>query len=116
MDSNQTRIVELLREVHLTALREIERLNFRIAELEIRERRTVGASIIEKPSQNPQSASAQTVIEVLDEKQAAAYLKVSTSLLRKWRVFRQGPKHMKIGRLVRYKRVDLESWFDSCSG
>ena len=34
MDQNQTRIVELLREVHLIALTEIERLNLRIVELE----------------------------------------------------------------------------------
>jgi hypothetical protein len=31
MDINQTRIIELLREVHLIAFKEIERLNMRIA-------------------------------------------------------------------------------------
>jgi hypothetical protein len=33
MDSTQAKIIELLREVHLLALREVERLNLRIAEL-----------------------------------------------------------------------------------
>ena len=34
MDSNQAKIIDLLREVHLIAINEIERLNLRIAELE----------------------------------------------------------------------------------
>jgi hypothetical protein len=34
MDPNQTKIIELLREVHLIAFKEIERLNLRIVELE----------------------------------------------------------------------------------
>ena len=34
MDPTQTTIIELLREVHLLPLREIERLNLRITELE----------------------------------------------------------------------------------
>ena len=38
MDPNQTRIIELLREVHLIAIKEIERLNLRIAELESQDR------------------------------------------------------------------------------
>jgi hypothetical protein len=34
MDPTQTKIIDLLREVHLLALREVERLNLRIVELE----------------------------------------------------------------------------------
>jgi hypothetical protein len=34
MDPTQTKIIELLREVHLIAFKEIERLNMRIVELE----------------------------------------------------------------------------------
>jgi len=34
IDTNQTRVIERLREVHLIALKEIERLNLRISELE----------------------------------------------------------------------------------
>jgi hypothetical protein len=34
MDPNQTKIIELLREVHLIAFKEIERFNMRVVELE----------------------------------------------------------------------------------
>jgi hypothetical protein len=34
MDTNQARITELLREVHLMAFKEMERLNLRIKDLE----------------------------------------------------------------------------------
>jgi hypothetical protein len=36
MDTNQTKVIELLREVRVLAFKEIRRLNLRIAELEIR--------------------------------------------------------------------------------
>ena len=36
MDPNQSHMIELLREVHLIAFKEIERLNLRIVELETR--------------------------------------------------------------------------------
>jgi hypothetical protein len=38
MDTNQARVIELVREVHLIAFKEIERLNLRIAELESQSR------------------------------------------------------------------------------
>jgi hypothetical protein len=44
MDSTQTKIIELLREVHLLALKEIERLNLRIAELENENRQQAATS------------------------------------------------------------------------
>ena len=50
MDNNQTKIIELLREVHLIAFKEIERLNLRIAELA-----TPGSLTIMKPSGNPRA-------------------------------------------------------------
>jgi hypothetical protein len=45
MDTNQTRVIELLREVHLIAVKEIERLNLRIAELESQSRRSIEREI-----------------------------------------------------------------------
>jgi hypothetical protein len=48
MDSTQTKIIELLREVHPIAFKEMERLTLRIAELESRDRPP-----IEKPSRQP---------------------------------------------------------------
>jgi len=35
MDIHQSKVIELLRELHLIAFKEIERLNLRVAELEI---------------------------------------------------------------------------------
>jgi hypothetical protein len=45
MDNNQARIVGLLREVHLIAFNEIERLNLRIIELENQNRQPVENTI-----------------------------------------------------------------------
>jgi hypothetical protein len=41
MDTNQARVIELLREVHLITFNEIERLNMRIAELEGQRRQPI---------------------------------------------------------------------------
>jgi hypothetical protein len=38
MENNQSKIIDLLREVHLIAFKEMERLNLRIAELESQNR------------------------------------------------------------------------------
>ena len=72
MDNNQTKIIELLREVHLIAFKEIERLNLRIAELATQDR-----SPIMKPSGNPRAgdhpignpppSAEQPVIEIMNE-------------------------------------------------
>lgn len=44
---------------------------------------------------------------MLDEKGAAHYLGCSVGLLRKWRLFGNGPAFSKLGRLVRYREEDL---------
>ena len=51
---------------------------------------------------------------VVDEKQAAEYLGLSVSLLRKWRVNREGgPVYIKIGRAVRYSTEDLDGFLQA---
>lgn len=109
---NQARIIELLREVHLIVFQEMERLNLRIVELENRQpaekpvaRTTITSSTPVAPKQ----------AEVLNEKQVANYLTVSIGTVRRWRLLRTGPRFLKIGSAVRYKRADLEAWIDSCS-
>jgi predicted DNA-binding transcriptional regulator AlpA len=122
MDINQSRVIELLREVHLVAYKEIERLNLRVAELEQQVRHRDIDPLLDH-GQHPKKLSfegqrsepVQPEAQILNEKEAAAYLSVSVALLRKWRLFRQGPSFLRIGRLVRYRRVALESWLDSCS-
>jgi excisionase family DNA binding protein len=49
---------------------------------------------------------------LLNEKEAAEYLNVSVGLLRRWRLFRQGPNYVKLGRLVRYERSALEAYIN----
>jgi hypothetical protein len=44
---------------------------------------------------------------LLNEHEAANYLGCSISLLRKRRLFGEGPAYCKIGRLVRYRQDDL---------
>jgi excisionase family DNA binding protein len=42
--------------------------------------------------------------------EAAQYLKTSTSTLAKRRVAGTGPRFVRIGRMVRYRRADLDLW------
>jgi hypothetical protein len=50
---------------------------------------------------------------VLNERQAASILGCSIALLRKWRLFKEGPAFCKIGRLVRYRQVDLDAFLEA---
>jgi excisionase family DNA binding protein len=45
-----------------------------------------------------------------DTRGASEYLKLSASTLEKLRVTGKGPPYHKLGRAVRYRRSDLESW------
>lgn len=52
--------------------------------------------------------------ELLDEKQAAAFLTLSPGTLSVWRsTGRYKIPFIKIGARVRYKRTDLDAWLDS---
>jgi predicted DNA-binding transcriptional regulator AlpA len=46
----------------------------------------------------------------LTSKEAAAYVKSSTSTLAKKRLFGGGPRYLKIGQSVRYLKADLDAW------
>jgi predicted DNA-binding transcriptional regulator AlpA len=118
MDPTQIRIIDLLREVHLLAIKEVERLNLRITELENQQRQPP-APVTPKQPASPagiKPPSPTKPPEMLNERQVAEFLNVSVKSLQGWRLFRKGPKFVKIGRAVRYKRRDLETWVDSCSG
>lgn len=49
----------------------------------------------------------------LDTLGAAGYLKLSHRTLESWRQRGIGPAYLKIGGLVRYTTVDLDSWLES---
>ncbi len=47
--------------------------------------------------------------------EAAAYLAISQSTLCKRRVYGNGPKFVRLGRAVVYRKCDLDAWLDACS-
>lgn len=52
-------------------------------------------------------------LSLCDEREAAKIISCSVALLRKWRLFREGPAYVKIGRLVRYRQEDLAAFLES---
>ncbi len=43
----------------------------------------------------------------------AEHLGVSVQRLATWRHEGAGPSYVKVGRLVRYRRIDVDSWLDA---
>ena len=50
--------------------------------------------------------------ELLTPDETAELLRVPVQLLYSWRYERRGPPSFKIGRYVRYRRAEVESWID----
>jgi len=50
---------------------------------------------------------------LLNENQVAEILAVSVATVRRWRLFNQGVRFLKIGSSVRYRPEDLEAWLAS---
>jgi predicted DNA-binding transcriptional regulator AlpA len=48
-----------------------------------------------------------------NEREVAQFYGVSVATIRRWRLFRRGPKFLKIGASVRYKPADVCSWLAS---
>jgi hypothetical protein len=51
--------------------------------------------------------------EFLDEKGLWALLAISPITATKWRAKAKGPPFIKVGRLVRYRRRDVEAWLQT---
>jgi len=59
-------------------------------------------------------ATASNQIEsLLNEHDVAHITGLSVASVRRWRLFRQGPKYLKIGAAVRYKPEDISAWLES---
>jgi len=105
------------------ALKEIERLNLRIVELEIQNRQAAEQPIPRPAAQKPAPFAAAPLTppsapgspDLMNEHQVAKFLQLSVASVRRWRLFRTGPKYLKIGAAVRYRREDVESCIDSCT-
>lgn len=52
-------------------------------------------------------------VELLTVDEAAQELNLSASWLNKLRLKGEGPSFIRLGRLVRYTREDLEAWIES---
>jgi predicted DNA-binding transcriptional regulator AlpA len=65
-----------------------------------------------KPSQPlvAETVTAQALHGLLNEYQVAEVVGMSVASVRRWRLFRQGPKYLKIGAAVRYKPEDVAAW------
>jgi hypothetical protein len=50
--------------------------------------------------------------EIFDQQDVADWLKVSPKCLESWRLKGHGPKFLRIGRLVRYRRRDVVAYLD----
>jgi excisionase family DNA binding protein len=50
---------------------------------------------------------------VMNARQAAGYLGCSESVLRLWRSRGQGPRYFRAGKLVRFRRCDLDEWIEA---
>lgn len=51
-----------------------------------------------------------TMLELLDEQEAAAKLRLSGGTLRQWRYKREGPPFVKLGRRIMYRPEDVARW------
>lgn len=50
---------------------------------------------------------------LLNEREVAGLTRMSLASVRRWRLFGQGPKYIKIGAAVRYKPDDISEWLAS---
>jgi predicted DNA-binding transcriptional regulator AlpA len=57
--------------------------------------------------------ASSTLETLLNEHDVARITGLSVASVRRWRLFRQGPKYLKIGAAVRYKAEDISEWLES---
>ena len=64
-----------------------------------------------KTIESPPSMSDDS--QLIDEKRLCADLGISSVTATKWRARAEGPRFIKVGRLVRYRRSDVDAWLAS---
>lgn len=52
-------------------------------------------------------------LDSLTTKQAAKLIGIQPATLEHWRWAKTGPRYLKLGRAVRYRREDLQDWMNS---
>jgi hypothetical protein len=74
----------------------------------VRQTREALATVGKEPD-TPGSPNVPAVM-YLTEREVSQQLHLSLGLLRKWRITGKGPRFIKVGRLVRYSRGDVEAF------
>jgi predicted DNA-binding transcriptional regulator AlpA len=69
-----------------------------------------------KPSQQGERESvlAPQLPTLLNEFDVAHVTGLSVASVRRWRLFKTGPKYLKIGSAVRYRVGDVQAWLETC--
>jgi len=65
-----------------------------------------------QPSERESVATTQ-LPNLLNEFDVARVTGLSVASVRRWRLFKQGPKYMKIGASVRYRADDVRVWLET---
>ena len=52
-------------------------------------------------------------MDILNTKEAAAYVRLGKPTLERFRISGDGPKYCKLGGAVRYRKTDLDAWLES---
>jgi predicted DNA-binding transcriptional regulator AlpA len=52
---------------------------------------------------------------LLTEQDVSRITHMSLPTVRRWRLFKRGPKYLKIGAAVRYRTEDISAWLESVS-
>jgi len=52
---------------------------------------------------------------MMTPQQLAAFLQVSNSTLKAWRLSREGPRFARVGRSIRYNQAEVDAWIESVS-
>lgn len=62
----------------------------------------------------PNDATARTTpTDLIDEAALCERLQVSRSTVQSWRYTGRGPRYLKIGRLIRYRNVDVNAFLNA---
>jgi predicted DNA-binding transcriptional regulator AlpA len=59
------------------------------------------------------ATTSSSLQELLTERDVARVTGLSVASVRRWRLFRQGPKYLKIGAAVRYRIEDVRAWLET---
>lgn len=65
-----------------------------------------------RPSERESVATPQ-LPTLLNEFDVARVTGLSVASVRRWRLFKQGPRYLKIGAAVRYRAEDVQAWLET---